>query len=129
MAGGASIWVRLELRAATTTVVPDPAPSDVLDHKQDIRHQLDSDLPEGLRQHFRGNRRLGWPDRTAVELWLLRAGLTGPSEKAPAQTVSFRQGCHGQDPDHDADDCEHSDDKCSVSSTRSDLTLIANALA
>jgi hypothetical protein len=56
-----------------TTVVPDLAPSDVLDHQQGVGYQLDCELSEGLRRHVRGNQRLGRADRIALELRLLRA--------------------------------------------------------
>ena len=72
----ASRRVRPELRAATATVVPDPAQINVLDHQQGVRYQLDRELPEGLRGHVRGNRRLGRADRTAVALRILRAQVT-----------------------------------------------------
>jgi hypothetical protein len=56
----------------------------VLDHQQDTGagSELDCELPEGLRGHVRGNRRLGEPDRNAVALWILRAQLTVSSPRS-----------------------------------------------
>ena len=73
LASYSSRRVRPELRAATPTIFPDPAPGNVLDHQQGIGYQLDCELPEGLRRHVRGNRLLGGANRTAVALRVLRA--------------------------------------------------------
>ena len=76
LADRSSRRVRPELRAATATVGPDVASRDLLDHQQSVGYQLDCELPEGVRRHVRGNRRLGEADRTAVALRILRAQVT-----------------------------------------------------